>query len=139
MTAHITYLQGGRKLGDHEPRKILSPMTGRRGCAVRLMPAGEVLGVAEGIETALAAYLLHGVPVWSALNAPLLAKFVPPREVHKVIIFADRDVAGLEAAYHLRDELDGRCAVELCLPPAPAGDWAEVWQGRAERCSSASR
>lgn len=132
VTAHVTYLQNGRKLEADAPRKILSKMTGRRGCAVRLMPlAGEVLGIAEGIETALAAHRFHGVPVWSALNASLLAKFIPPPAAHQVIIFADRDVPSLEAAYHLRDELDGRCSVELRLPPAPANDWADVLAGRS--------
>lgn len=131
VTAHVTYLQDGRKLEGHEPRKILSKMTGRQGCAVRLMPlAGEVLGIAEGIETALAAHRLHGVPVWSALNTALLARFIPPPGARHVVIFADRDVAGLEAAYHLRDGLDGRCTAELQLPPAPAKDWADVWAGR---------
>ena len=70
VTAHVTYLQNGAKLSRHEPRKILSAMTGRRGCAVRLLPvAGDVLGIGEGIETCLAASVLHdGLPVWSALG-----------------------------------------------------------------------
>ena len=132
VTAHITYLAGGAKLTEHDPRKILSPMSGRRGCAVRLLPLdGEALGLAEGIETALAASILHdNMPVWSTLNAVMLSKFAPPPGVHRVIIFADRDVAGLEAAYLLREHLDGRCQVELRIPPAPAGDWADVWAAR---------
>jgi putative DNA primase/helicase len=131
VTAHLTYLRDGRKLSVYPPRKILSAMTGRRGCAVRLMPPGEVLGIAEGNETAIAAHRLHGLPVWSALNANMLAKFYPPPGVHEVVIFADRDVAGLEAAYHLRDELDGRARVELRLPPMPHKDWNDVLEAKA--------
>lgn len=133
VTVHATYLHDGAKLQGAAPRKILSPMVGRIGCAVRLLPlAGDVLGVAEGIETALAASLLHdGLPCWSALNATLFAKFMPPREVRHVVLFADRDAAGLEAAWKLRDELDGRCTVELATPPAPAGDWADVLAARS--------
>jgi len=44
---------------------------------VQLMPAGGVLGIAEGIETALSAAVLDGVPVWAALNTSLLARFEP--------------------------------------------------------------
>jgi putative DNA primase/helicase len=43
VTAHVTYLHAGKKLETHEPRKILSPMTGREGCAVRL-PRCRLLG-----------------------------------------------------------------------------------------------
>jgi putative DNA primase/helicase len=131
VTAHVTYLEGGAKLArrDHADhpmaaRKILSPMTGRQGCAVRLMRAGEVLGIAEGIETALSAHRIHGIPTWAALNTTLLAKFVPPPGVRHVVVFADRDVAGMEAAWQLRDQLDGRCTMELALPER--GDWNEV-------------
>jgi putative DNA primase/helicase len=132
VTAHATWLKDGAKLAGHDPRKILSSMTGRRGCAVRLAPlASDVLGIAEGIETALAASILHGhMPVWAALNTSLLAKFEPPADVRRLLIFADRDVPGLEAAWHLRDRLGDRCAVELRAPPAPANDWADVLEAR---------
>lgn len=127
VTAHISYLDGGRKLRDHEPRKILSKLTGRRGCAVRLLPlAGDTIGIAEGIETALSASVLHSIPVWSCLNASLLAKFIPPPEVRHVIIFGDPDVAGMKAAWILRDELDGRCRVDLKVPQN-GGDWNDVY------------
>ncbi|MCC7411956.1 MAG: toprim domain-containing protein [Gammaproteobacteria bacterium] len=132
VTAHVTYLHAGTKLDrDGCPaRKILSPMTGRVGCAARLLPlAGDVLGVAEGMETALSAAARHGVPCWAALNAGLLARFMPPAEVRHVLIFADRDAAGLEAAYHLREHLDGRATCELRLPPSPCGDWNDALRG----------
>lgn len=50
VTMHVTYLQSGKKLADHEPRKLLSPLTGRTGCAVQLQRVdGDVLGIGEGI------------------------------------------------------------------------------------------
>lgn len=133
VTAHVTYLRDGQKLAEHEPRKILSPMTGREGCAVRLMPAGEVLGIAEGIETAVAASLLEGVPVWAALNTSLLSKFEPPPGVRTLRVYADRDEAGLLAALKLTGRLQGRIAFETRVPPAPAKDWNDVLLARKAR------
>jgi putative DNA primase/helicase len=132
VTTHVTYLQDGQKLTEHEPRKILSPMTGREGCAVRLMPGGEVLGIAEGLETALSAAILDAVPVWAALNATLLAKFEPPPGVRTLRVYADRDEAGLAAALKLAERLQGRIAFEVRIPPAPAKDWNDVLTRKAQ-------
>lgn len=125
VTVHVTYLTpDGRKLPDFEPRKILSPMTGREGCVAQIMECGEVLGIAEGIETALSAAKVSGIPCWAALNAGLLAKFEPPAEVYKVVIFADRDIAGLEAATALMERLQERVRLEIRTPKAK--DWNDV-------------
>ena len=130
LAVHATYVPEGRKLEGHAPRKLhgkLGRLADRRGLAVRLMPLdGEVLGIAEGLETAIAASLLHDVPCWAALTAGLLEHFQPPPGVHRVLTFADRDVAGLQAAYGLREQLDGRAIVELRTPPAPFKDWNDV-------------
>jgi len=123
VTVHVTYLQSGRKLAGHEPRKQLSKTTGREGCAVRLMPATDVLGIAEGIETALSAAVLDGLPVWSALNTSLLAKFEPPQGVKRLVLYADRDEAGLTAALYLMERLQGRLALEVRIPTSPAKDF----------------
>ena len=132
VTAHVTYLEAGRKLTRYEPRKIMSPMRGRLGCAVRLRPiTGDTLGIAEGIETAVAASLIHGMPVWSALSATMLAKFTPPATIRSLVVFADRDEAGLKAADRLTERLHGQLNVDLRTPPAPAKDWADVLVGTA--------
>lgn len=133
VTLHTTFLHKNRKLAEHEPRKILSPMAGRTGCAVRLMPHAGTLGIGEGLETVLAAQRLHGVPTWSALNKTLLAKFTPPETVKKLVIFADRDAPGLEAAARLIERLQGRVLVELQLPTAPCKDFADMLEG-ASKC-----
>lgn len=130
VTAHVTYLQAGRKLEGHEARKLLGPLTGREGCAVRLLPAGELLGIAEGLETALSAAALDGIPVWAALNTSILAKFEPPAGVRTLRIYADRDEPGLIAAAHLMERLQGRVHVELKTPPAQAKDFNDVLVSR---------
>ena len=126
VTVSVTYIKAGRKLAPYEPRKLLSPLTGNDGCAVRLTPmSGDTLGIAEGIETALSAALIHAMPVWAALNTALLAKFEPPATVERLVVFADCDEPGLEAARRLMARLQGRVSLTLRPPPAPHKDWNE--------------
>lgn len=64
------------------------------GGAVRLMaPRNGELGIAEGLETSYAAYMLFGVPTWYCLNRVLVSQFVVPPGlgIHTVHIFADFD------------------------------------------------
>jgi putative DNA primase/helicase len=126
VTVHCTYLQNGKKLAGEAPRKLMSGLSGRDGCAVRLTPAGPVLGLAEGLETALSAAVLDSIPVWAAINASLLAKFEPPAGIERLVIYADRDEAGLTAAIKLMERLQGRLRVEARIPSAPAKDWNDV-------------
>lgn len=136
VTAHVTYLDGGKKLSRYVPRKLLSGLGDHEGCAAQLMPvSGDVLGIAEGIETALAASRLHEMPVWAALNATLLGRFTPPEGVRKLVIYADRDTAGLDAALCLMERLQGQVLVARAVPPSPYGDWADVLRARLERPS----
>ena len=64
------------------------------GAAVQLHPINATLGIAEGIETALAAHQLFQIPVWACLSA----HGVPP-EVKLLVIFADHDEAGINASH----------------------------------------
>lgn len=64
------------------------------GGAVRLMtPRNGEIGIAEGLETSYAAYMLFGVPMWYCLNRVLVSQFVVPEGlgIHTVHIFADFD------------------------------------------------
>ena len=76
--------------------------------SVRLFPLPEDghLGVAEGIETALAAHSMFGTPVWAALSADGLARFKWPEGVRHVTIYADAGDAGRQAAATLSDRLN---------------------------------
>ena len=143
VTAHVTYLQGARKLEIADPegdptaarmlaaRKILSKMDGRVGCAVRLAPATDTLGIAEGIETALSAAMIEGLPVWAALNTSLLAKFEPPPQTQRLVIYADNDAPGLLAAGRLMERLQGRIRFELRVPRPPYKDFNDQLTARA--------
>jgi len=76
--------------------------------AVRLfaMPEDGHLGVAEGIETALAAHALFSTPVWAALSADGLARFRWPEGTTRITIYADAGDAGRQAAATLSDRLN---------------------------------
>jgi putative DNA primase/helicase len=99
------------------------------GGAVRLAEHREVLGIAEGVETALAASLLFGVPVWAALNANRLQNWRPPVGVKRVIVFADADENGVgqRAANLLAACLQSReVRVSIELPAVQGTDWNDV-------------
>jgi len=144
VTVHRTYLTpDGRKAPVPEPKKLMGyPGDRLVGGAIRLFPSAPVLGVAEGIETALAVHLRTGMPVWSAISASLLARLEPPTGSSLVVVWADRDRsgAGESAAMSLRERMLRRgipVAVHLPPGPIPTGakgiDWADVWGDRHER------
>jgi hypothetical protein len=144
VTVHRTYLTpNGCKAPVPAPKKLMG-YPGHRlvGGAIRLFSPGPVLGVAEGIETALAVHLSTGMPVWSAVSANLLERMEPPAQTSLVVVWADRDRSGTgeAAALSLRERLLERgIPVAVHLPPGtiPTGakgvDWADVWCDCSER------
>jgi putative DNA primase/helicase len=129
-TIHRTYLQDGRKAPVEAPKKLMSgkPFIGG---AIRLSPAGEEIAIAEGIETALAASSLFGIPVWSTINAAGIETFEPPAGIKRVVICADNDptYTGQRSAYSAAFRLVRLgFDVEVKLPPRQ-GDWADELMG----------
>lgn len=103
------------------------------GASIQLVPAeGDTLGLAEGLETALAAYAISRVPTWACVSAVLLEQVHIPAHIKRVIVWADRDVSdrGMQAATRLADRLEPQgIAVEVYLPPVaiPEGDKGVDW------------
>lgn len=115
---------GGRKSTSRMPR-ITHGSLGAG--AVRLFPVGAVLGLAEGVEDALGAFQLFGTPCWATLGAQRLSRIAIPPEVRQVIIFADNDEAGREAASAAADQYRREALeVEVRLPPDEFFDWSDV-------------
>lgn len=133
-TIQYTYLDGsGRKAEVPKPRK-LAPAKIPAGGAVRLAPSAETMGIAEGVETALAAAKMFDIPVWSALSAGGLIKWQPPATAKHIIVFGDNDrsATGQAAAWSLAHRLitEGLSA-EVRIPETADTDWNDVLTSEA--------
>lgn len=135
VSLHRTYLtKQGQKAPVPEAKKLMKGL-GVSGGAIRLYPAGKVLAVAEGIETALAVHCLTGYPTWATVSATLMQKLEVPEYVEHLLIFADNDEpdhlgrrAGQEAAGILKQRLEEKgIKVTVVLPSKVGTDFADVW------------
>lgn len=138
VTLHRTFLasDGNGKAPVDVPRKLMKLPEGRTmvGAAIRLggQPENGVLGVAEGIETALSVIKATGMPCWSLVSAGNLKSFTAPEGVHTVVVWADldRSETGQKAALELKSKLEAEgIAVIIALPPMalPAKGTKKGW------------
>lgn len=133
VSLHRTYLQDARKAPVSAPKKLMQGLP-IAGAAIRLTAVSEVLGIAEGIETAIAAFELFEVPVWSCISAQGIESFEPPAGVREVIVFADHDenFAGQKSAFAAAHRLKLKgFEVEVCIPPT-VGDWLDELNRRKQ-------
>lgn len=136
---HLTYLQE-RETGQITKARLLHPETNQalpskkmqarfsgslKGASVQIEQAnqqGQII-IAEGIETALAARELFGLPCMAALSANGLQCVNLPAGVREVLIVADNDIprpVGYEAALHLAARLREQ------------GITARIWQSQTQ-------
>ncbi|MCG9026939.1 DUF7146 domain-containing protein [Laribacter hongkongensis] len=112
-------------------KKLVSVMPGATtGAAIRLAaPDNGRLGLAEGIETALACWQASGIPTWAGISAHGMESVRLPDDVPGIWIFADHDASGTgqKVAHRLAARLhdEGR-QVRVLLPSRPGTDWADV-------------
>lgn len=147
VTLHRTYLSsGGRKLSLPAPdthgekldaRKLMTPVDDQRYRIGLYEPLNGRLGVAEGIESALAAAILNDLPCDSAIDSGKLIHYNPPPGIHTLFIFADDDPAGRHGANSLkarmaldRPDLTVSIRYPMAHPGAkPGQDWNDVLLG----------
>lgn len=138
VTIHRTFLTQHGTKADVPTVKMLMPTAApMRGSSIKLYKpqhraGGLSIGIAEGIETAIAAQMLFDVPVWSCIATSGIASFTPPSEVKQVYLFADNDTnqAGQEVAYRAAERLTRMgFTVRVHIPPCAGSDWADVLVG----------
>lgn len=104
---HRTLLDGDKKANiGGAARKMMklqddSYLEHARSIAIRMFPPASTMGIAEGIETALACHQITQCNTWATLNTTFMKKFRAPLGVQNLIIFADADTnaAGHAAAF----------------------------------------
>jgi predicted P-loop ATPase len=108
-------------------KKMLGPVAGGH---IRLAPLGADgrLGVAKGIETALAASILFGIPVWAGLSADGMKRFQWPEGTRHLTIFADAGEAGHQAAATLADRLNQADIPNTIVAPLHGDDFNDDLQ-----------
>ncbi len=124
VAVHRTFidLRRGSLASPPEPRCGL----GRFGKgAVRLGGTAPVLGLAEGIETALSATSLFGIPCWATLGTERFRLVTLPAEVARLVLFLDNDAGGRRAETLAR-EVMGHLTIEVRCPSQLGADWNDV-------------
>jgi hypothetical protein len=122
-----------------DARRVQTPVpritTGALGLgAVRYAKASDVLGIAEGVETALSAMQLSEVPCWAAIGAARMHRIWIPDCVREVHIFGDNDEPGRAAAERTAHVYATRKVV-LRFPPHSVKDWNDFLRASPGRAA----
>ncbi|GGC16118.1 DNA primase [Novosphingobium endophyticum] len=133
-------------LDAHEPRRARDLANPRRMLglpgrgAVVLAPATQTLGLAEGIETALSAIALLGIPVWATLGSERLARIAIPDTVTRLILLPDNDRGGRIGAAKAAQAhtMPGR-TIETLWPPQGFNDWNDVLRAKRKGVGDRTR
>jgi len=131
----------GRKADVENPKLGLGPASGG---AVRIGGIASHMAIAEGVESALGAWLLLGqkVPTWAALSTSGLVGFEVPLGVSRVTVMPDGDrplrkkgheyepaiPAGRKAAQSLFSRLTKEgVRASIAAEPPPGKDYNDLW------------
>jgi len=127
---HVTYTHKSEKLKGMTSRKIMPPKGTITGAAIRLHEHEGHICIAEGIETAIAASKVSGLPAFSVMNAHCMSTFEPPKDVEFVEIYADNDKSyvGQRSAYQLAERLAARgIRATVWVSPVVGEDWLDYY------------
>lgn len=131
LALHRTFLDENqpRLARFEQPKRALGGLgTG----AVRLAyPRAGRLGLAEGIETALSAMQLFGIPCWAALGNERFGLVTIPESVRELHLFVDHDAGGTLAEDRAREAYAIKGRRIVTRRPERAGlDWNDVLVAR---------
>ena len=132
IAVHRTFLDtsSARLAAFDRPKRALGSL--QHGAVRLAMPRGGRLGLAEGIETALSAMQIFGVPCWATLGNERFGLVTVPESVRDLYLFVDNDAGGDLAEERAREAYacDGRRIVAM-RPGKPDEDWNDVLMRRA--------
>ncbi len=143
ISYHITFLTtSGEKAQVDSFRKIMTPVERLNGGAIYIFDRfkgdyrepPKSIGIAEGIETAIAAHLIYGMPVLAAANSNMLEQWEAPNDVTDVIVYGDNDAnfCGQASAYKLAHRLSIKGLNVFVSIPNEVGDWNDIWSKFSE-------
>lgn len=98
--------------------------------AIRLAPATDELGLAEGIEDALSAMEWFGTPTWALGGVERLAFVAIPEKVRRVIVYGDRGRAAERLLEKARVHLTANDRELVSRVPDRHDDWNDAWRAR---------
>jgi hypothetical protein len=111
-----------RAMSGETPAKMILGIA--KWSVVKLVPAAEHIGIAEGIETALSAHQIFKLPVWVALSAGGIAALPIIHGLKRLTIFADHDERGMAAAVRCsRRYAAAGIEAEVRYPITLSSDW----------------
>ncbi|MCF7530319.1 DUF7146 domain-containing protein [Neisseria lisongii] len=148
---HQTYLSVSNQ-GETDKVRLFDPKTHQRlpakkmqtvaagsltGAAMRLFkPENGVLGVCEGIETAVAARYISGVAMWACGSAHGMKTLVLPDGIRELVIIADNDPnrTGIEAAKALQRRYHGKLdSIKIWQPDCVGADALDVLAANVQK------
>lgn len=135
LTLHRTWVQANGSKAPVAPPRMLLGGHRKQGGVIRLWPDESVtssLAVAEGVETALSV-AHYFQPVWSCIDAGNLSALPLLPGIERLVIAADNDPAGREAANTCASRwAEGGRKAAVAMPPTVGSDWNdEVMKVRA--------
>jgi len=134
IAVHRTFLDvaSGKLASFERPKRALGSLGFG---AVRVAPPVQGrLGLAEGIESALAAMQLFGIPCWATLGNERFGLVSIPESVRELFLFIDNDAGGAHAeeralkAYAAPDRV-----IHSRAPVSPGFDWNDELKSRLAR------
>lgn len=140
LSLHRTFLakDGTGKADVSNPKKQMKQPASLTGAYIQIdepvdTPIGKLIGITEGIETALSIREATGCPMWVGISDYIMEKVAIPDDVKIVIIFADIEPsgAGMRAANKLRETLESKGKTVLIEAPLKFErdkiDWNDVY------------
>ncbi|WP_375195583.1 toprim domain-containing protein [Sphingobium sp.] len=127
VAVHRTFFAlNAPRIADDLPDSRLMLGRPRQG-AVMLAPATDILGLAEGLETAISAMNLLDIPVWATLGSERLHNIALPSGVAQLILLPDNDRAGRRAVTKALAAYEHPARIiQTIWPPMGMNDWNDV-------------